>query len=364
MSKRYLFYFGHPAHYHLFKNIILELQKNGHKTQVVIKSKDILENLCKNAGIEYINVLPEYRKNSIFSFGISFLKKYWRISKVIRTFKPDILLGSEPTLAHLGLFFNIPSFVFSEDDVHIIPQFAKITYPFVNCIISPQVCDAGKWNKKKIGYDGFHKLAYLHPSVFIPNRDLIKNIDRSNYFILRLAELSAYHDNNRNGINRSILKKIIEILEPHGTVYINAERPLEPEFEKYRLSVDPQLIHHVLYFSKLYIGDSQSMAVESALLGTPGIRFNDFVGEISVLNELENKYKLTVGVKTSEKEKLFSTVHDLLSNPNTRELYRQRRVVMIQDKINVLSFFLWFIENYPESKKIMKENPDYQYRFK
>jgi len=37
---------------------------------------------------------------------------------------------------------------------------------------------------------------------------------------------------------------------------------------------------------------------------------------------------------------------------------------MLADKINVTSFLTWFIDNYPESKKIMKENPDYQYKFR
>jgi hypothetical protein len=37
---------------------------------------------------------------------------------------------------------------------------------------------------------------------------------------------------------------------------------------------------------------------------------------------------------------------------------------MIKDKIDVTAFMVWFIENYPESKRIMKENPDYQYKFK
>ena len=37
---------------------------------------------------------------------------------------------------------------------------------------------------------------------------------------------------------------------------------------------------------------------------------------------------------------------------------------MLDDNIDVTSFFTWFIENYPESQKIMKENPGYQYEFK
>ena len=36
---------------------------------------------------------------------------------------------------------------------------------------------------------------------------------------------------------------------------------------------------------------------------------------------------------------------------------------MLKEKIDVTAFMVWFIENYPESAKIMKENPDYQLRF-
>lgn len=34
---------------------------------------------------------------------------------------------------------------------------------------------------------------------------------------------------------------------------------------------------------------------------------------------------------------------------------------MLADKIDVTAFLVWFIENWPESFKIMKENPDYQF---
>ena len=35
-------------------------------------------------------------------------------------------------------------------------------------------------------------------------------------------------------------------------------------------------------------------------------------------------------------------------------------VAMLADKIDVTAFLAWFVENYPGSAKIMKENPDYQ----
>ena len=41
-----------------------------------------------------------------------------------------------------------------------------------------------------------------------------------------------------------------------------------------------------------------------------------------------------------------------------------RRDIMLQDKIDVSSFFTWFLENYPASVEVMKENPEFQYSFK
>ncbi len=347
----YLIFLGHPAHFHLFKYIIPALKANGHKVKVLIRNKDILQQLCDESGIEYTNVLPEQRGSSIFSLALSYLRKYIRISKIIRKFKPTLLLGSEPSLVHLGKLFGIPSIIFSEDDAAIIPQFAKITYPFVDVILSPLSCDAGKWEYKKRGYNGFHKLAYLHPSVFTPNRDLITELGEGDFFILRFAQLSAYHDTNKTGITKEIAAKLISILEPHGKIFITSERELEPEFEKYRLSINPLKIHHALSFAKLYIGDSQSMAVEAALLGTPGIRFNDFAGEIGVLNELENKYNLTVGIKTDQPQKLYDTAEKLLTDKNLKSDFCQRRERLLNEKINVFEFFMWFIQNFPESQK-------------
>ena len=40
-------------------------------------------------------------------------------------------------------------------------------------------------------------------------------------------------------------------------------------------------------FASLYIGDSQTMAAEAGVLGVPFVRFNDFVGRIGYLRELE-----------------------------------------------------------------------------
>jgi hypothetical protein len=37
---------------------------------------------------------------------------------------------------------------------------------------------------------------------------------------------------------------------------------------------------------------------------------------------------------------------------------------ILQKKIDLTAFLLWFIENYPQSIEVMKSNPKYQYNFK
>jgi hypothetical protein len=117
-------------------------------------------------------------------------------------------------------------------------------------------------------------------------------------------------------------------------------------------------------FADIYIGDSQTMAAEAGVLGTPFVRFNDFVGRLMYLHELENKYHLGFGHKTNDPAGMYKSIETLIGIQNRREIFAERREIMLKEKIDYAKFQTWFIENYPESAKIMKENPEYQYKFK
>jgi uncharacterized protein len=71
-------------------------------------------------------------------------------------------------------------------------------------------------------------------------------------------------------------------------------------------------MHHVLANASLLISDSQSMSVEAAMLGVPSLRFSSFAGKISVLEELEHKYKLTFGIDPSSPNKLLFKIEDII----------------------------------------------------
>ena len=358
-----LFQLGHPAHFHLFRKTIENLNRDGHQTYILIKKKDILEDLLREAGMSYVNILPSGKK-SVFCLML----RLWRVFWFTLTHKVDMLVGSTPEVAQVAWLLRRRSIIMAEDDAAIVPQFIKAVRPFVDQYLSPITCNNGVLESATIHYAGFHKLAYLHPNQFKPDPRVVDRYfpHQESYFLLRFAQLNAYHDVSAHakGFSIEIACDLIERLLPYGKVYITSERPLESEFEQYRLNINPLDIHHVMFFAKIYIGDSQSMAVEAAMLGTLSLRFNDFAGKIGVLEELEHKYELTYAVPSSDPQRLYNKVDELLAVPDLREVFQQRRQKMLSEKIDVAAFFTWFIENYPESQEMMREDPNYQYRFK
>ena len=158
--------------------------------------------------------------------------------------------------------------------------------------------------------------------------------------------MTAHHDDGKKGINLSVAKKLIAQLSPFGRVYITSERKLETELEQYRISINSKNMHQALYFAQIYIGDSQTMAAEAAVLGTPSIRFNDFVGKLGYLEELEHKHQLTFGISTNNVNQLYAKVEEFLKDKNLKAGFKKRKEKMLKECIDVAQLWTtYFIEN-------------------
>jgi uncharacterized protein len=362
----YLFHLGHPAHFHLFRNTINTLIAGGHKVRILIKKKDILEDLLKRSGLNYMNILPEGRGDCKAGLALGMIKRDWRMLKQCIAERPDLLIGTSTEIGHIGTLLSIPSINVNEDDAAAVPLYSKLSYPWSDYILSPVVCNNGKWEGKSIKYQGYHELAYLHPLVFSPSKEIVSRylpVDKP-YFLMRFAKLNAHHDKGVRGISDDLALQLISILEPYGNIYITSERLLDERFEQFRLKIDPMDIHHVMAFASLYIGDSQTMAAEAGVLGVPFVRFNDFVGKLGYLNELENKYELGYGIVPSDTGRLLEVVSYLSGLENRRDLFISRRDALLRDKINLTDFMVWLFGDFPDSIKQFKTDSDIQLRFK
>ncbi len=54
---------------------------------------------------------------------------------------------------------------------------------------------------------------------------------------------------------------------------------------------------------------------------------------------------------------------ELINSPYLKEEFQNRRERFLSEKIDVTAFTVWFVENYPESVKIINKIPKYQNRF-
>lgn len=355
-----LFYFGHPSQYLFLRNTINYLREEKTECDILIKSKDVLEKLLIENKESYINILPEGRKSNKSGIITGLIKRDFRLLNYMKNKHYDLFIGTDPALAHVGFLKKIPVITVLEDDIKVIPDLARITFPFTSLILTPDVCRTGKYEKKTIHYCGYMKLAYLHPNWFIKSGSILKQP----YFLIRISKLDAYHDMGIKGFTLPTIKGILKRLERKGEVYISSEKELDESLKTYELNINPTGIHQALANSTMLISDSQSMTMEAAMLGVPSIRFSDLAGKISVLEELEHKYGLTFGIPANNPVLLFEKLNELLSISDLNKQFEIRRQKMLGEKIDVTAFLIWFIENYPKSKYVMHKDPDYQTRFK
>ncbi len=357
---RVLISLNHPAHYYVFKYTVINLNKLGIQTKYLIREKDILEKLLKSEGVDYIKINEKRnRKATVFSVIsngiIELVKQDFNLFRFVLKWKPNLMIGTDIAITHVGKLLFIPSFVFNEDDYDINKLFCKSSYPFATKIIAPNICSVGSYLSKKVSYNGIQKMAYLHSKYFHPEYNKISEYvaGYERYFIIRLVSLTSGHDieGEHSGLNEDLIDRIIEKLEPLGKIIINSEGLVNSKYEKYILKLDANKMHHLLAFADIFIGDSQTMCAEAGLLGTPFIRFNDFVGKIEYLNEIENKYQLGYGVKTINPQQVMECINMILEIPEFKNVWKTRRKKIFEEKIEVTQWYTDYIVSYLYRKK-------------
>ena len=354
---------NHPAHVHLLRNVYAMLTERGNKVLVVVKEIPSAIRLLELYGIPYVNI--GRKDDAIAKKGADQLVYAHRILKIVRKNHIDVGVGTSINLSHVSKVSKMKSIVLDDDDDEVEPLFVKYGHPFADTILSP--ADTPRKSKKKIYVNAYHELAYLHPNRFKPDPSVLQDAgveEGDPFFIMRFNAFKAHHDVDVVGLTIENKRRLVNYLSSKGKVFITTERDIDDEFKPYQLKVSPEKAHSLMYYATMLVGDSQTMTSEAAVLGTPAIRCNTFVGRIHYLEEEEHKYGLTYGFRPDQAEEMFKKIEELLSMPNLKEEWQVRRQKMLSEKIDYAQFLTWFIENYPGSQKIMRENPDYQFRFR
>lgn len=326
---------NHPAHVHLFKNLIFHAHKKGHSVTITIRDKDVTRHLLDHYNLPYITLSKESR--GLLSRFKELIVRDFRILSLHSKIKFDLALGTSASIAHLSLFTRVPSYNFNEDDDYIDPLFEMVSYPFSTKIIVPDCMPTLRYATKKVSYPSYHELAYLHPEEFTANPAIVESygLKPYEYILVRKSALQATHDLNATGISDDVWKRLQELFSGFPVI-------ISHELDK-KYHVKPWDMHHILAYAKLVVSDSQTMTAEAAVLGTPSVRYNTFVGRICYLNELELKYGLTYGfLPNRDEEKMYEKIKHLLDDPARHEWTEKRRK-LLTDKVNMNTWMINYL---------------------
>ncbi len=366
-KKKILFFVYHPVEPQIYYSINNKLDKRFFETKFILfESEGIVEEMTKSFKIPYSKI-GETTKNRflrILFIPIVLIK----IINIYIRFKPDIIFSATSPYAGLSAFLlNIPIIGWSDTETATFNN--KISKRFFNTIILPETFFGLINSTKIIKYNGYKELAYLHPNNFKVNKDVLTelNLNESDKIVLmRFSALNAMHDIGLKSealVNDDKILEFIKNIENkyNAKVFISVtERNLDNRFEKYKLTIAPEKYIHLLSFCSLYIGEGTTTASEAGVLGVPWVNIQKT--KRGYLIDQENTYGL--GIRTDDIDFAFRKAEEYLSDKNIKITWQKKRDKLLSDKIDVSAFLSWFIENYPESHKIMKENPDYQNKFK
>jgi uncharacterized protein len=267
----------------------------------------------------------------------------------VSRFKPDIMLQIGGLfISHVGAVCRIPTITFTDTEMAQLSN--ALTFPFTTAVVTPTCYEGRVPPSKHYLYAGYHELAYLHPKRFTPDQAILQKLGLSvadPYYIVRFVSWGAVHDVGESGFKRSTKVMMVRELARHGKVFITSEGQLPPELEPFRFSISPELIHHAMAFASLCIGESATMASESAILGVPAIFVS--TSPRGYTAEQEKSYGLVYTFSHLQQDKALAKMHELIEVKDLRSIWQSKRRRLLEDKIDVTDWLVQLVEDFPAS---------------
>jgi uncharacterized protein len=287
-----LFELAHPKHYLQFRQP-MRLLAGDFDVQIAARDKDVLLRLLEEHGERFATFTPNLPGLRRKVLGIPrVLTDY---ASVLRRFRPDLIVSrSSPYAAVLGRFFGARTVVCLDSEGVALNE--KVVAPLSSYVISSGSYESD-YGAKHHRVSGLFETGYLHPAYFTPGADILEAIGVApgeRFALFRFVSWSANHDIGKRGIGDAEKVALTRAIGGRMKVFISGESALPEELEFLRLRIPASRMHDVLAFASLYVGDSQTMATEAALLGTPAVRCNSFAGagDFSNFRNLELKHDL------------------------------------------------------------------------
>jgi len=327
---RYLIFTNTPAHVHLYRNTIDELQDQGHDVLVLARDYGCTVELADWYDLPYM-VYGECDTTK-FSLFRNLPAQYAKIIKATHSFDPDCIFGVGAYAAHAGALTRTRTVLLHDSEPTTIDHL--LSKPFADAILTPRVFRRDLGSDHYV-FDGFKETAYLHPETFTADSTIRSElgVGDEEYVIVRFNAFGSHHDVSRSGFTPAQRRQLIEHLSEFATVLISdesGEMDIDP-LPAQLFDLHPARLHDALAEASLLIADTQTMVTEAALLGTPAIRSNSFVGEDDMGNFLElGQHGLVHNFESFDE--VCETATTLLTSDGVEATWRRRRDEYLAEK--------------------------------
>jgi predicted glycosyltransferase len=354
---------GHPAHVHYFKNLVKILKSHGHEVFIMAQDRGPVSQLLESHQLDFF-LFQDSPKGLIRKF-FYMLKMDCLFYRKARKFKPDLYIGFAVVyIAHIAFLFRRPSIIIDDTENNTL---AHLSFKhFATTILTPS-CFYKSFGKKHLKFEGYMELCYLHPEFFLPDASAVQLLglkDSEKYVVMRFVSWQATHDIGHKGLTLDNKLRAVKEFSKYARVFISSEKELPDELMEYQIKIPPEKMHDVLAEAVLLFGESSTMASECACLGTPSIYIDD--SGRGYTDEEEKRFGLVFNFtgSPSDQDRAIQKGVELIKKGKSKKEWQMCRKKLLNAKINPTRFLVWFVENYPESVKIMKDNYDFQYKFK
>lgn len=324
----------HPAHAHFFRVPIQIWIHQGHVVTVTSRNKDVAIEILDTLNIPHRSLGNPGR--GPVGLAIELIRRNALLSTHIRRTRTDIATALGGTFAAQSAYLTrIPSVIFYDTEIASLQN--RITYPLATRVVVPNCYDGWTPKDKTVRYQGYHELSYLHPSSFIPDRDIAleAGLDPARpTYLIRVVSWTANHDIGDHGMSLELLEAAIAQLSQAGKVIISSEATLPNRLDPLLYRGPATHLHHLMAFCAGYFGESATMASECAVLGVPAVYIAH--SRRGYTDEQEAKYGLVRNVRSLDANALQAGIDWLLAH-SAADCHPARQM-LLTDSENVADF--------------------------
>lgn len=331
----------HPAWAHQFHSMLEKMRARGDEILVLAIDKDGAPGLLARYGIPY-ELCARGTGRNIVEKGFLFLRLCVNHTRHALRFKPDVLIGrASPMMAVAAWVACKPHLLYEDTEVSRFSL--NICKRLSTKILTPRtfLTDLGPRQQR---VDTYKELFYLHPGVFTPDRQVLRDAGfdpDEPYVLVRFVAWNASHDVGKHGLTDAEQLALVKRLEAAGVrVWVSSEKPLSRELEPYRLATPFHLAHHVLAFARLVYSEGATMASEAAVLGVHALYVN--VIKSGSTREQSERFQLLYNYNDGPQRYELATQKalELLADPGLAALGQQKREKLLAEKVDINDFYI------------------------